>query len=277
MAIIVVTEDGAIYTLPEALALDDHEISIETPGIDIPRRHGSMRFDRHKAAQPRKLTASGHVYGIDKADAERIGAELRSALAGAGVLKLKRTTDSDHYIYCEARDIRSDYNRGHYGASLLTLSVTFEALDPWWYLAWQGALRVTAASGEVWTYSHAGTDRAQPTVVHITPAEGAGALVNPRLVCTQTGDALQFTGTIEADQVLVADCQAKVAKLYDYADILLESTEAPAETNVWSSMNTTWQVHGLRLLPGDNTLTYTDDEISSHLARVYIEHQPRSW
>lgn len=271
MAIVVVTEDGAIHALPEALALDDHDIGVETPGVDIPRRHGSMRFDRHKAVQPRKLTASGHIHGIGKADAERIGAELRSTLAGAGVLKLKRTADSDYYVYCEARDIRSDYNRGHFGASMLTLSVTFEAIDPWWYTDWQGVLKLVSGFGEQWTVSHPGSGQNQPVIVHVVPT--TAAITNTYLTCLESGSTLHCTSAIGLEQVLTADSVKRTAVIRDYNNILLGGAEAPIETNVWAGMNTGWQSQGFTLVPGDNTITW----MGSGAAKIYVEFTPRSW
>lgn len=275
MAIVIETEDGAIYTLPPELALDEHELSIETPGVEIPRRHGAIRFDSWREAQPRRLTVSGSIKGLDKAEADNLTEALNTQLMG-GVLKLYRSADSDQFIYCEARDIRHNPNRGHYGASLYTVSITLEALDPWFYLATQqGVLRLTATSGESWTVNHPGTDRKQPTIIHIAPA--SGTLVNPRLECIETGAVLLYTGSITTDQVLVVDTERRKATLYDYSGVLLGGAEDPAESNAWGVVNSGWHAKGFRLLPGDNTVAYTDDVTSSHQARVYIEFRPRSW
>jgi hypothetical protein len=192
VAIVIETEVGEIHRLPEELTLDDHEISIETPGVAIPRRHGEWRFDRFKQAQPRRLTASGSIKGIDKAEAERIGADLRAKLAGAGVLKLRRTQDSDQWIFCEPTDMRHNYHRGTFRASLFTLSVTFEALDPWWYMARRGATHEIATSGDQWEVEHPGTYQEQPVMVRIMPL--AGTLVNPRLECAETGKCSALHG-----------------------------------------------------------------------------------
>ena len=276
MAIVIETEYGAIYTLPEALVLDDHEISIETPGASIPRRHGEWRFDRFKQVQPRRLTASGSIKGIDKTEAERIGADLRAKLAGAGVLKLRRTQESDQWIFCEPTDLRHHYHRGHFRASLFTLSVTFEALDPWWYMARRGATHETGASGEQWTVEHPGTDREQPVMVRIVPL--AGTLVNPHLECTEAGSTLLYTGLIESGQSLVADTERQMACLCTAGDMVpLFGVTEDAASNVWRQTNTGWQAQGFRLVPGINTITYTDDAASSHHARITIEFDPRSW
>lgn len=277
MAIVIETEDGAVCTLPSELALDDHELSIETPGAEMPRRHGALRFDAWKQVQPRRLTVSGSIKGINKADADRLAAELNARLMGSGVLKLYRTAGSDQFIYCEAREIRYNPHRGHFGASLFTLSITLEALDPWFYMVQQqGVLRLTSASGEQWTVNHPGTDREQPTVVHIAN-RWSGTLINPRLECLTTGSVLLYTGSIAADQVLVVDTERRKAALFDYTGVLLGGAEEPVGNNVWNSLNPGWQAKGFRLAPGENTIAYTDDAASNHQARIYLEFRPRSW
>lgn len=276
MAIVIETEAGEIHRLPESLALDDHEISIDTPGASIPRRHGEWRFDAFKQAQPRRLTASGSIKGIDRAEAERIGADLRAKLAGAGVLKLRRTQDSDQWVFCELTDMRHNYHRGHFRASLFTLSVTFEALDPWWYMARRGVTHETAASGEQWEVEHPGTYQEQPVMVRIMPL--TGTLVNPRLECAETGSVLLYTGLIDSGQSLVADTERRTARLCTAGDMVpLFGVTEDVASNVWRQTNTGWQAQGFRLVPGINTITYTDDAASSRQALITIEFDPRSW
>lgn len=276
MAIVIETEAGEIHRLPESLALDDHEISIDTPGASIPRRHGEWRFDAFKQAQPRRLTAGGSIKGIDKAEAERIGADLRAKLAGAGVLKLRRTQDSDQWIFCEPTDMRHNYHRGTFRASLFTLNITFEALDPWWYMARRGVTHETTASGEQWEVEHPGTYQEQPVMVRIMPL--TGTLVNPRLECAETGSVLLYTGAIEDGQSLVVDTERRTASLYAAGDMVpLFGVAEDVASNVWRKTNTGWQAQGFRLVPGVNTITYTDGATSSHQARVAIEFDPRSW
>lgn len=276
MALVIEREDGMVYALPEELAIDDGELGLDYPGLEIPRRHGRWVFDAFRSARPREIRVSGTIRGLTSEDADALWAELTSQVLGGGRLRLRRSVDSGSYIVCEPRQLDRDYHRGRFMGSLFTVRITLEAIDSWWYAVDQvGVVRTTAASGEMWTVSHPGTDRRQPITVRVSPA--SGTLVNPTVEILETGTVAAFTGTITADQVLVVDGAARKAWLEDWAGALLDPTGGLTITNATGGMGTAFQASGLVVRPGTNTVRYTDDAASSHAARVCVEFRPRSW
>lgn len=276
MALVVEREDGTVYTLPEELAIDDGELGLDYPGLEIPRRHGRWVFDQFRTARPREIRVSGTIRGLSPEDADVLWAEITSALLGGGALRLKRSENAGWYIVCEPRQLDRDYHRGRFMGSLFTVRIAFEAFDPWWYAVDQvGVVRITASSGETWTVSHPGTDRKQPVMVRITPV--SGTLVNPAIEIVETGTVAAFVGSVAADQVLVVDGAARKAWLEDWMGAYLGVDGGPVVTNVTGSMGVAFQAGGLFVRPGNNTFRYSDDASSSHAARVYVEFRPRSW
>lgn len=283
MGIVIEREDGMEYTLPDALALDGAELAIETPGMEIPRRHGQWKFDKERSAAPRELRLSGTFRQVDRNAADAFANQLTSILFGGGELKLRRRPTSPLYIRCTPRSIEWDHRRGYFGGAAFSLNLVFEAQDPWWYdVTGVSALRVTGASGEEWTVNHPGTDQRQPVLVRISAV--SGILVNPTVaIAAVPGGAAfatgSYTGTVDTNHVLVIDGLTRKAWLEDWTGALLGGADSGpvAVQNVTNSMGAQFQAEGLFLRAGANTLRYTDDAASSHQARVCAEFVPRSW
>ncbi len=280
---------GVPFLLPEELALDDSRLSVDLPGVVIPGRHGRRPYGMDRRLEPRSVTASGSILGLNPQDAENLAEIIRGQLLGRGELWLRRFQGSGRFLRVQTQEVSHDYHRGHFQGSMFTLNIRFQADAPFWYAdAYQSVEQVIAASPTSWTLNQPGTSELQDPVIRIfCDAAAAGPLINPSLTNTTTGRTVAVTGSVQPGQALVIRSHPMVAYVgavtldqiltiwgvlsaMDYAD-----AEPAAAANVLGSMSPAWLVDGWTIQPGDNQIQYSDDATSSHQGAVQIGWRPR--
>ncbi len=274
MAVIVETEYGEMYHLPDSIALDDHSLSVDIPGTDVIGKHGEWKFDKYKKVQPRKLNLSGTMKGIDRQEAEGLAARLRAILVGSGILKLRRDFNSEQFIYCETRDIRHNYHRGRFGASVFTINATLEALDPFWYLPKIAKTWDIENQGDQIEIDHPGTVDSEQPIIRIMAKD---KLIDPCLTNLTSGIVLCYHGEIEAGKTLELNGNnlkagtSKLDKMIPLFGVVDGGKPDPV------NMGAEWFINGFPIMIGENILIYTDDEESTGKAIITIEFDPRNW
>ena len=208
MRMTLTTQGGEVIYLPEEIALDDSALNVDIPGLVIPERHGRRSIPHLKRLEPRTLRASGTIKECTPEEADKLASHLRGQLVGRGKLKLRRNATDDRYIEVECTNITHNYHRGHFGGSLFTLTMTFQADDPFWYQSELSEIHDTIELTPpitLRTITNNGNAPVYP-IIWIP-----GPFTNPKLTNYTTGQTLQFTGTIPEEGYLILDGHGRTA------------------------------------------------------------------
>lgn len=263
MRIEIATESGEVIWLPEALAFDEEELSLEVPAQELPGLDGALEYGELARMRQRLFTLTGLLEAASAQEADALAEQLRAALVGGGLLKIRRYDQADRYIRARAVGVRRDYHRGYFGGRVFALEVRLLANDPWWYATTeQSVLKSVSVPGTIWQVTQPGTARLQQVRLEITCRAGStGNLVNPQVENLDTGDVASWNGSIAPGQTLVLDGEERTATL--------------GASNVFSGTGEAWRAVGFRLRPGVNNLRFTDDPTSNHAADIRLVWRPR--
>jgi hypothetical protein len=206
---------GDSILLPKGLALDDLDAGQEIPGAIILGRDGRINFESMQRLEPVTLRASGLVECVDKDDADRQAAILRSKLLGRQVMWLKRHELADRFIKVKCTRINHNYLRGHYLGRVFRLSITFQADDPYWYSTDYVQINedvVFTPPVTMLQIENAGGACTHPVIWIPGKTSGGKHTRNPKIANYTTGQTLQYTGELKAGELLILNCEKKTAR-----------------------------------------------------------------
>jgi len=136
---------GEQLNLPEAFAVDSGSMGIDLPGEIMPGTAGRRTYSHYRRAEPRTLSISGKILGttdgrwiadlpyMSEANLNTMVQYWRQMLIDKGLLKIWRDTAYTEYINAYCTKIETNYERGHYLGRTATITLTFQADDPFWY------------------------------------------------------------------------------------------------------------------------------------------------
>lgn len=262
MRVEIASESGEVIWLPEALAFDEEALSLEVPAQALPGIDGALEYGELARMGPRLVTLTGLLEAASVPEADALAEQLRAALVGGGLLRIRRYEQSDRYLQARAVSVRRDYHRGHFSGRVFALEVRLLANDPWWYATTeQDVVQAVSAAGTTWQVTQPGTARLQQVRLEIAcPAGATGSLVSPQIENLDTGDVATWRGSIVPGQTLVLDGAQRTATL--------------GADNVFAGTDEVWRAVGFRLRPGANNLRFLDDPASNHAADIRLVWRP---
>lgn len=197
MRVKVINALGETMLLPEELSLQGWPMQADLPGVEIEGQHGQAIDTGMIRLKPRTISVTGTLQGLSKDDADRIREMVAGFVYRANPIKLYRHELSERYMLVHAESIDHSYITGRYGGRLFNLNIGFRAAEPFLLGADQRAT-ITTASANV---ANQGTAPVSPMVTI------AGAITNPVITNTTTGQTLGLTMAIGTGESVVVDCE----------------------------------------------------------------------
>jgi len=231
MQVKVINALGEMMLLPRELSLQGWPMEAELPGVEIEGHDGQVIDAGMIRLKPRDIRVTGTLQGLSKDDADRIREMVAGFVYRANPLKLYRHELSERHMLVYAQTIDHAYLTGRYGGRLFTLDIGFRAANPA-LLGADQSVTVTAASADV---NNPGTAPVSP-VVTIT-----GAITNPVVTNTTTGQTLALTLALAAGEPVVVDCERFRA--------------TKGGVSVVSALGDAFLTGGFKLAPGINAIT----------------------
>lgn len=204
---------GERVLLPPELALDDFELGVDIPGVEVPGRHGRRQYRHLRRVEPRTIRASGTIKGIDKNEADELADIYRGVLLGSSDMWLKRYEGADKHIKVSCTRINHNYHRGRFSGSLFTMSIVFDADDPFWYTS--AYVEVTESVTftppvTMLAVINKGTVYTNP-MIWITGTSAGVNTKNPKLTNYTTGIRVQYIGELAAGHQLILNTEDRLA------------------------------------------------------------------
>lgn len=206
--------NGRTILLPKTIAIDGYTVKKDIPGTTLPGKDGQIAFKSLQRLEPVTLRASGTIKCKTKEEADRFAAILRSELINDGVVKLKRYKEADRYINVQCTEIDTDPHRGHYKASLFTLTIVFRADDPFWYSTNYNRFTEDVSFTPPVTIRHVenkGGESVNPMIWIYGKTSGGKHTKNPKIINYSTGLRLEYEGEIKEGELLVFDTEKRKA------------------------------------------------------------------
>ncbi|HPZ55598.1 MAG TPA: phage tail family protein [Bacillota bacterium] len=231
MRVKVINALGEVMLLPEELALQGWPMEADLPGVEIGGHDGQVIDAGMIRLKPRDVRVTGTLQGLSKDDADRTREMVAGFVYRANPLKLYRHELSERYMLVYAESIDHAYITGRYGGRLFNLNIGFRAAEPF-LLGTDQSVTITTASVDV---NNPGTAPVSPVVTI------SGAITNPVITNTTTGQTLALTLALAAGESVVVDCE--------------RFTAAKGGVGVVGALDDTFLTGGFSLAPGVNAIT----------------------
>jgi phage-related protein len=222
---------GEVMMLPEELSLQGWPMEADLPGTEIEGRHGQAIDTGMIRLKPRTISVTGTLQGLSKDDADRIREMVAGFVYRANPLKLYRHELSERYMLVYAESIDHSYITGRYGGRLFNLSIGFRAAEPF-LLGADHSVTIASASADV---NNPGMAPSSPVITI------SGAVTNPVITNTTTGQTLALTMALAAGESVVVDCA--------------RFTATKGGVGVVSALGDAFLTGGFKLAPGINAIT----------------------
>ena len=228
----------------------------------------------------REISIVGELYAAGGTKSERrasIEEELDNIMLPISEKQevwLCRGEEDERFISCYYVSVDHNYIESA-GRTIATCRFRFTGFTPHWY-----SLINTEYTGRAdWSdlpvillqLTNDGNDSIESLIqIH-------GPAVNPSITNMETGQEIQYTGTIKTDETLIINCQQIKVRLIGIdipTQSFLKSTFPVYQiadnigTNVLANMNAEFLIHGFEMLPGLNRLNIDECIIDSGLAQT---------
>ena len=133
MRVKLVNRYGEVLILPEELSLKGWPDDTNLKGTEIEGRPGRIIDRPSSKLKSRIIRVAGYMAGIDKDDADKIREMIAGFVNEAGPFKIYRHDTADRYMYVYKKSMDHEYRTGHFDGKVFSLSLSFEAADPFFY------------------------------------------------------------------------------------------------------------------------------------------------
>lgn len=249
MQVKVVNMLGEEMLLPVEMSLQGWPMEANLPGVEVEGKHGQVIDRSMVRLKPRNIRVAGMLGGLSKDDADRIREMIAGFVYRANPLRLYRHQLSERYMLVDTLSIDHSYITGKFGGRLFNMSIGFRAANPF-LLGADQSVTITTASVNA---ENNGTALVNPEIAI------AGAITNPVVTNTTTGQKVGLTMDIGAGTTVVVDCERLTARMNG--------------VNVLSAVNFDFLLKGFNLVPGANIITVT----GAGTPNIRITWTPRYW
>ena len=231
MRVKVINALGEVMLLPEELALQGWPMEADLPGVEIEGHDGQVIDAGMIRLKPRTIRIMGTLQGLSKDDADRIREMIAGFVFRANPLKLYRHELSERYMLVYAQTIDHAYRVGRHGGRVFDLAMEFLAANPA-LLGADHSVTIASASADV---NNPGMAPSSPVITI------SGAVTNPVITNTTTGQTLALTMALAAGESVVVDCA--------------RFTATKGGVGVVSALGDAFLTGGFKLAPGINAIT----------------------
>lgn len=233
MQVKVINALGEMMLLPRELSLQGWPMQADLPGVEIEGQHGQVIDTGSIRLKPRSIRVAGTLQGLSKDDADRIREMVAGFVYRANPLKLYRHELSERYVLVYGESIDHAYLTGRHGGRLFTLDIGFRAAEPF-LLGPDQSVTITTPSANV---DNPGSATVSPVITI------SGEITSPVITNVTTGQALELTMAIGAEESVIVDCE--------------RFTATKGSLGVVSALSEAFLAGGFSLAPGVNAITVT--------------------